>query len=961
MSDSGPQRSLPAVSLIGGFDDAPAPAQLGERYRLVSQLGSGGAGEVWLGWDSALSRNVAIKRPHGGPGSPAAQTLLHEAAIAGRLDHPAIAPIHDVIVDDDRLWVVSAWVQGQTLHERLRGDARPAERATLLRELHEVATGIGHAHRNGVVHRDVSPTNIVLDVDGGARVIDWGVALEAGDTPSTLAGTPGYMPPEAGALPPADPRADVWSLGAVLHRVLYGTTPDRAPADHVSVSPDLEAVMQRALAAAPDDRYADAAAFARDLGRWLDGERVEAYAFPLHRLLGRAVQRYRLPLAALGIGLLLALVAGAWGTINVQYEARRARDAEQAAVRQARNAQVAEADALRARDEAVQSLAQALAMRAADQLAAGDAPAARRLAADALELGNAPNAVGVRMQLEAMEQWQEIARDALPPCEQRSVHPERPDWFVCRSGQQATVYGGAAPFTFDATFDRYRWRGDELHAMAPNQRWRTFDIHTGELTFEGDYTYALNVSTWQPYGYEPESGQWFGLEVPSPPDCGSDQPVVERGRDGTIWARCTGDRLFRWRADLERWQRLRDRPYVSAIAVLDDGTAWGATYDGVLVSLDDPGRSIVSRERIETLAPARGDAALWARTARGVHRRFDVASHAWTASLPITGGLVYPVREGEVYLYRDDERVHLRRSAGGWHRVTIDGPVTDVSWSPDGSQLWVIDAGSETYRLRSNPQELLRGPSLSAGVGRGIFERPDGGVVAATALHRGVYFWPPGAFGNSEPRYFARMPGARRIVGLADDTVLFMSYQETWLAELDDGDPDWRSIAPQLGNAPSGYYRDAGASPDRQRWALVSADSLRIGRVREASTELLDIPPGNVVAITDDGDVATADRDGVRVRRPDGALSEFQVESPVTALTFVGPSLLATGHADGRVQVRGLDGTLFAQADLHRGRVSSLEASPDLRRLASGGWDAKLRIVRLEPVFAASGVRRTSH
>src|SRR5207245_2036366 len=178
-------------------DDCARPPLLG-RYRVTARLGAGGFGVVYKAHDDDLERDVAIKVPHRQGIATAAdvEAYLAEARMLATLDHPGIVPVHDVGRTTDGLcYVVSKFVARQDLRIRLR-QARPpcAEAAALVAQ---VAEALHHAHRRGLVHRDVKPANILLDEQGRPVVADFGLALRDVDfgTGPPLAGTPAYLSP----------------------------------------------------------------------------------------------------------------------------------------------------------------------------------------------------------------------------------------------------------------------------------------------------------------------------------------------------------------------------------------------------------------------------------------------------------------------------------------------------------------------------------------------------------------------------------------------------------------------------------------------------------------------------------------------------------------------------------------------------------------------------------------------
>ena len=200
-------------------DEPPKPTPvartLANRYRLDELIAEGGFAQVYRAYDTELQRTVAVKIPK--PSKlESKDAFLAEARRVARLKHDSIVPVHDVGVEGDTCFIVTEYVEGGSLADKLVSGRIPREQA--LRWVSEIADALEYAHLNGVIHRDVKPANILIDHHGRAKLADFGIAHSAtktGEFAPSL-GTLRYMSPEQLEGKPSDHRSDLYSLGVVL-------------------------------------------------------------------------------------------------------------------------------------------------------------------------------------------------------------------------------------------------------------------------------------------------------------------------------------------------------------------------------------------------------------------------------------------------------------------------------------------------------------------------------------------------------------------------------------------------------------------------------------------------------------------------------------------------------------------------------------------------------------------------
>lgn len=266
------------------------------RYQIERELGHGGMGTVFLAEDPVIGRRVALKVIRLDDSGSAeqqrlmAQSFLKESRLAGVLHHPGVVGVFDAGRQDNLAYIVMEFIDGPTLDAMLRSEPRP-ELAKLLGVCRQAATVLDYAHAHGVIHRDIKPTNMLVQHDGEVKICDFGIAKVMQSTEFTLTqagmamGTPEFMSPEQVLGQPLDGRSDQWSLAVVAYEVVTGVRPfhgesytqvmaqimtqDPEPACNRNrdLPKEADAVFNKALAKKPPDRFRTCVEFMEALER----------------------------------------------------------------------------------------------------------------------------------------------------------------------------------------------------------------------------------------------------------------------------------------------------------------------------------------------------------------------------------------------------------------------------------------------------------------------------------------------------------------------------------------------------------------------------------------------------------------------------------------------------------------------------------------------------------------------
>lgn len=337
---SNADHSVHEKTFLSGSKSATKEGTVGDHlryfgeYELVEEIARGGMGVVFKARQVGLNRIVALKMILSGnlAGDEEVSRFKTEAEAAAKLDHVGIVPIYEIGEHDGQHYFSMAFIDGESLQDRIRSG--PLETRSAAELCAKIATAIAYAHERGVIHRDMKPANVLLDKDSQPKITDFGLAKQVqGDSnltqTGTVMGTPGYMPPEqaAGNSTEVGPLADVYSLGAILYCLMTGRPPfqaanaldtlmqvvEKAPLSPRDLNPsvprDLETITLKCLEKTTERRYQSADELASELNRFLRGEPIVARPVSSVERAWRWAKRHRAMAALMAMIIGVAVVA----------------------------------------------------------------------------------------------------------------------------------------------------------------------------------------------------------------------------------------------------------------------------------------------------------------------------------------------------------------------------------------------------------------------------------------------------------------------------------------------------------------------------------------------------------------------------------------------------------------------------------------------------------------------------
>jgi WD40 repeat protein len=980
-------------------DPVPDPQPVEPRYELGPELARGGLGRVLLARDRRLGgRDVAIKQLL--RITPATlKRFRREALLTARLQHPAIVPLYDM-GDGAEPFYAMKLVAGRTLERAIAEAATPAARLGLLPHVIDVADAVSYAHSRGVIHRDIKPSNVLIGDFGETVVVDWGLAKRLDDPDDAargavdddgagcdeltaagdVLGTPAYMAPEQAAGDPVDERADVYAIGALLYHVLSGhkpyqgssrqavlvevlTRPPIAVTSHVDVAPDLVAIVDRAMARDPAQRYRTGSALSSDLRRFQTGRMVQAYSYPASLLVRRWLRRRRG--AVLVVAALLAvLVAGGVASVRTVVRERNLAEAErERATRRSEALLIGQARAALANDptETVAWLAEL-----GDQLGRHRREV-QDLVVEARARGVARDVmVAHRRALKAIATTDDGAVLATGS-DDGTVRVWRTDADGVRRPRLVLRHGGPITRMALARDGRLLASATERGAVA----WWDLDRPDGDVAGEAaeaawqhrGVVYALRMTADGRLVTAGEDGDvWAGRRGQAPTllarhaspmyavAVAASGAIAAGGADGVVDLRSASGqvRTLRHPAAVvelafspdQRWLVTLCSDLGIRLWPTDGGeprllgrsgaTPWDVAFapDGDRVAVIDQGGTLTTYRITASEVRSRR-----AHTGAGTLVRWS-RDGAWIA----TGG--------------DDGLVRLWSDAGaGWTLRGHHGSIQALELSADSRWLLSGDQDGAMRRWRL-PEDDARVSPLHVGVVRAVAVAADDAVVTGGA--DGAVWLVPA---TGAPARLARHAHSVDGVAISADGAVVVSGDTGGTVMVHRPGVDSRVLGREASGVTSVALSAAGDE------VAVATRGGVIGRWQLGSGRRGDLAghAGMVthVVYTADGTLVSGGTDGTVRRWPPGASRSDPLVPATASVARVAAAgdLIAAADADGAVMVWHGGG---AGRVLHRhdGAASSVAVSPDQRAILSTSWDQS---ARLTPIDGSAAVELDGH
>lgn len=1027
-----------AAGDAGGRGQAEGRARAREeRYVFGKPFAAGGLGLVRRAEDRRLGRQVAVKElllP-----SPAAERrFLREAAITARLQHPAIVPIYDIgRHPTGEPFYCMKLVEGRTLAAAIAGCDGLLARLGLLEHVIAAADAVAYAHRRSVVHRDLKPDNILIGEIGETVVIDWGLAKdltgalvdepEPGEAtgpeeeaaPLTrvgvVMGTLRYMPPEQAIGAEVDARSDVFALGAVLFHVLAGQPPyadvhgpallarvaEATPGDLRRLVPeaptDLVAIAEKAMAAAPQRRYAGAAEFVEDLRRFRTGRLVGARDYSAGDVLRRWLARHRALVGVVGASLATLVVVATLAVQNIQRERDVAEEASRRADAEKARALAAEvvarderAEAERQRGNAREHLVAAQGARATDAVQLGAANEALLAAGEALAIREDATARGALVAGASglLEPLLWTAPLAARPAEIKwharagllVLEQDRVERWTAAGEPLPALTGGGFAFAIEPSPDGRRIALDSSGALTiyePEVKVDGPTLRIGEGVWTGayglvwrdaDHVVSSDGALWELSTGRRTTG-WSGRQVmvraiAAGPDAAL---VVTGAHDHTV--RAWDPFTFREIGPLAAAgvgaysvAVAPDSRYAAAGGEVRGGDGKVRVWDLRTADLVDTFRAHHGEVHFVRFAPD----GRWLATGGSdeVLRLWHVPSFTEAASLRSPGGrsprfAFAPDGSALAVAFGGEQRLRvysLRGSAGGLAPRHFPRPIERVAWSPDGRRVAASreDGTVHVFDTQTGAETVV-GAGAGMLVGQ-VLAWVDERVLTVRGDHELVLVDPST---GAVVANVAAVDRPYQLTALSRSRLLVIERSGLRLIDVATPHAPARALDCPIVREPE-VVRSLGVWTPDGTTALVMIEDGPVLRVpadgspcevvgpADTKIEALRLDPGGTLAAASTGEAlllldypAWTLRARLEVRR-----------ATISSLRFTADArFLLAADWSGQISAwRVADGQLFARWRGHQNRIWSMELSPDGRFVATGSADRTLRTWELAPL-----------
>lgn len=912
----------------------------GARYDKVALIGQGGMGQVWLGWDNVIKRNVAIKIPLGDHASMHANRLMREVLLMARLEHPGIVAVHDVYQDDARPNFVMALVRGQTLEDLLESRER-----ALLTHMLQICEAIGHAHQNGIIHRDITPRNVLVSEDGNAKVIDWGLAVAAEDEEAdrVYAGTRGFIAPEVQQGERVTPRSDVWSLGALLQQIIERTETNDAA---------LSAIARRAMASKPERRYADARALGDELRRWFEGRRVDAYDVTLWRQTRRFVKLYRRVILASLLVVFAVIASLTWGVVRSNEEAHRARLAEQSAQRASQRASQA--------NQTAQKTLGIMHRRAAKRaLHSGNYREARREIDAALRASRTPEVLGVLASIEMTPEATKQLELQYGPCENRRILTDRPEQWICRRDTKHVELWEGTRRVWSITVDfisKIDVIGDKMYILT-GYYYVAYDVQTGKMLWfdhrEGRLAHFYgNTRTSLTRDVVMDE---MNVELRIDHVCPDRAVHFVSQLDNTYMIFCEHS-VWALQPDGQKRRLdlyIKDKPVHAAKD--HRGRLWVVNASGDLVM--EGGQKIFRfGESMKSLTAIKGTPYLVAHGLKGRVRVFDVRQRDWVLELPHGAKSSRVLPDGSLSLLWADGRMQqwsFDKNHPIWRYRHNENGFAHVTWTRDGKRVCGVDGASFVHVIEPHRGKVYQPTPMGRLVGKWVTTSIyDQHCYAAGIDSFGVF-----KVSTDEQTRKVRLSlvhqfehAIRRFALFADHSVGFV-HTGSKIHYYQGGQHD-RLYRRHIADDVLLQAIDMEIEPSHNGALLVLKNSIAYWSPPALPIYFMENAKRYYAGSIDRmGRVALVNREEVGVYKQDQLINRWPLKArPVDVAWRPGFDQVVTGNLNGEVSVWDISGKLLLRAQPHSSRVGTLAVSKDGQYLATVGWDGHMYILDLSVI-----------